>query len=118
MLGASYIQINGTAVAVPPKTFDLEYTAIENVNLSEAGTELVDATRLTKRVISLTWEGIYSDFLSQVAGWAASATVSVTYGGDTFTCRARGYKSSMAFKSYLHPTSDGVWNAGLTLTEI
>lgn len=118
MLGAAYLQINGTAMAVPPKTFDMEYTAIEQVNLSEAGTELVDATRLTKRVISLSWEGIYSDFLDQIAAWAAAATVSVTYRGETFSCRARGFKSSMAFKSYLHQTSDGVWNANLTLTEI
>lgn len=118
MLGGAYLKINNETVAIPPKTFDLEYTAIEQVNLSEAGTELVDATRLTKRVISLSWEGIYSDFLDQIAAWAAAAAVSVTYRGETFSCRARGFKSSMAFKSYLHTTSDGVWNASLTLTEI
>ena len=118
MLGGAYLKINGTAMAVPPKTFDLEYTVVEQVNLSEAGTELIDATRLKKRVISLSWEGIYSDFLDQIAAWATMTAVSVTYRGETFNCRARGFKSSMAFKSYLHTTSDGVWNASLTLTEI
>ena len=118
MLTGAYLKINNETVAIPPKSFDLEYTAVEQVNISESGTELVDATRLTKRVINLSWEGIYSDFLDQIAEWAAAATVSVTYRSATFTCRARGFKSSMAFKSYLCATSDGIWNVSLTLTEI
>lgn len=118
MLTGSYLKINNETVSIPPKKFDMKFNAIEQVNQSEAGTDLVDATRLKKRVISLAWEGVDSSFTDKLESWVTAATVSVTYRSDTFDCRARDYSVAMAFKSYLYASSDGLWDASLTLTEI
>lgn len=119
MMNGGYLKINNVTVAVPPKHYKEGFDPKENVNESEAGTDLVDVTRLNKRVIKLSWEGIYSDFVAIIEGWSNSATVTVQYnGGTSFSARARGFEKEMIEKSYLSTASDGIWNASVTLYEI
>lgn len=117
MTGA-FLKINNQTVSVPPK-YKEGYDPKENVGESEAGTDLVDVTRLNKRVIHLSWKGVYSDFIAILEGWSNSATVTVQFnGGTAFTARARDFEKELIEKSYLYTASDGIWNASLTLYEI
>lgn len=117
MTGA-FLKINNETVSVPP-AYKEGFDPKENVGTSEAGTDLVDVTRLNKRVIHLSWEGVYSDFIAKLEGWSNLATVMVQYnGGTAFECRARDFEKELKKKSYLYAGSDGIWDASLTLYEI
>lgn len=116
MLGRNYFEVDG--VGYTPSDFEYEVKALEDVNESEAGTELINIRRLDKRVFRASWEGIDSKLLDALVAICQKPTVTVRYRTGTYICRARGINPKMAKKSYLYKRSDGLWNASITFTQI
>lgn len=116
MLGVGYLIIDG--VAYTPSDFEYEIKPIEDVNLSEAGTELINATRLDKHVFQARWDGIDSTLKDQLLALCLKPYVEVKLEGETFICRARGANPKLLKKTYLYRKSNGLWNVSLTLTQI
>lgn len=116
MLGNDYIVINGKGYT--PSSFTYSYEPEENINKSEAGTELVSITRLDKHVFNASWKGIDSILLDEIEGYCIMPTVELSYRENTYTCRARGFSSSLLGKSYKYKRSNGLWDISISLTEI
>ena len=116
MLGKRYIKINNEGVP-NPTDFDYSFDEDETVSMSEAGTELVRVRRLDKRTFKATWQ-VSSFWLKKFEDWCKEPTVTVTYQGNDFTCRMRGFGPKLAENSEYVETSDGLWTITLTMTEI
>lgn len=116
MLGENYFEINGKGYT--PSSFDYSLTATENINKSEAGTDIVTTIRLNQHTFNATWNGITSDLLEELEGYAIQNVVTVVYRGKTYRCRARNWAPKLATKSYLYKKSDGLWDITLSFTEI
>lgn len=116
MLGKDYIEINGTGYT--PSQFNYELQPIEDVAESEAGTELIDVTRLDKHIFHASWEGIDGTILEQLEGFCKLRTVSLTYKGQSYTCRARGINPQLINKAWKYRHSDGLWNVSVNFTQI
>ena len=116
MLGRDYIEING--VGYTPSQFSYELQAIEDVSESEAGTELIDVTRLDKHVFHASWEGIDATLLGQLEEICKARTVSLTYKGDTYLCRARGINPQLINRAWKYRHSDGLWNVSVNFTQV
>lgn len=116
MLGNDYIKIDN--VAYTPSDFSYELQALEKVNQSEAGTELVSVVRLDKHVFHATWEGITSTLLDAIEALCKKPTVTLLYRNVSYTCRARGIAPQLLKKTYKYRRSDGLWNISIDLTQI
>ena len=116
MLGENYLEIDGYGYT--PSEFEYEIQAIENVEESEAGTELVSVTRLGKHIFRGTWEGIDSDLLGRLEKICMASDVKLKYRGEEYKCRARGIAPKLARKAYKYRRSDGIWNVTITFTQI
>ncbi len=116
MLGSNYITINGTGYT--PTAFSYTIEAIETVNQSEGGTDLVTAVRLNKHIFTASWEGIDSTTLDALEAICTAATATLVYRSSTYTVRARGASPELLTKSYKYSRSDGLWNISITFTEI
>lgn len=117
MLGYRYLKINGVSIPNPIDGFKIDYDEDETVNMSEAGTELVRVRRLNKRTFSGKWH-LTSFWLKKFEEWCTSNTVTVTYQGQSYTCRMRGFSPTLAKNSEYVETSDGLWEISPTMTEI
>lgn len=116
MLGTGYVEIEG--VNFTPSEFEYELQPVEEVTESEAGTELVNVTRLDKHVFRATWEGIDAELLDQLERLCKSPTVTLRYRGEEYECRARGISPKLARKAYKYKRSDGIWTVSVTFTQI
>ncbi len=116
MLGDNYIEING--VKLTPSTFDYQIAAVETVNQSEAGTDIVITSRLAKYTFNASWTGIDSSLLDTIEGFCLENTVTLKYKEKEYTCRARGAAPRLLGKSYKYRRSDGLWDVNLTFTQI
>jgi hypothetical protein len=117
MLGKRFLMINGERIPNPVDGFGIDFDEDETVNLSEAGTELVRVRRLDKRTFKGTWH-LTSFWLKKFETWCSSNTVTLTYKGQEYLCRMRGYSPQMVKNSEYTETSDGLWKISPTLTEI
>lgn len=117
MLGKRYLSINGTPIPNPVSGFKIQYDEDETINLSEAGTELVRVRRLNKRTFSGTWH-LTSFWLKKFEEWCCEDSVEVTYQGQTYLCRMRGYAPQLFQNSEYAETSEGLWTIAPTMTEI
>lgn len=116
MLDRNYFEVDG--VGYTPSDFEYEVKAVEAVNESEAGTELVNIRRLDKHIFHASWEGIDVKLLDELISICQKSTVTVGFRNGTYICRARGITPKLAKKSYLYRHSDGLWNASVTFTQI
>lgn len=116
MLGENYIQIDGRDFT--PSGFDYAILADETINQSEAGTELVTATRLDKHTFNLMWSGITAELLDVIESFCVKESVILIYRDKEYVCRARGAAPKLANKAYKYKRSDGIWEVSITLTEI
>lgn len=116
-LGSQYIGINSTLL---PETasFDIDREVIEKVFQSEAGTDITVVKRYGKRKYSLSWEGADDTFRAQVEGYCDSASVSVSFNGESFTARARNLKEKLVRYSNRYSGSAGLWDISFDLEEI
>lgn len=116
MLDNGYLTIDGKRFT--PSNFDYEIVAEEEVNKSEAGTELVNIIRLDKHVFRALWEGITADMVDELEEMCMRPTVIVTLRGKEYICRARGINPELLKKAYKYRYSDGLWRATVTFTEL
>ena len=116
MLGTNYLTING--LGYTPSDFSYEIQAVEDINDSEAGTELINVRRLNKYVFYATWEGIDASVLNRLIAYCGLQTVTVEYQNVTYVCRARGINPRLIKKAYKYRASDGLWNVSVTFTQI
>ena len=118
MLGDRFLQVNGTRIPNPaPGTFKITFDPIENIELSEAGTEIGSVQRLNKREFSGTWQ-VSSYWLGVLEGFCELRTVEVVYRDKAYRCRARGFDPQLFNNSEYVESSDGLWSINLTFTEI
>lgn len=116
MLGRQFLTID--EVAMPRTTgFDYELEAIESVNQSEAGTDLVVTTRLDKHIFSADWT-VSSFWLNKFEAICKKNTVKLVYQGDEYICRARGFSPKLIEDSENVENTDGLWEISLTFTEV
>lgn len=116
MLGENYLTVDG--VGYTPSTFGYEIQTVENVNQSEAGTDLATIVRFDKHVFTATWEGIDAELLAELEDMCKKPVVTVVYREQSYTCRARDISPAMLNKTYKYRHSDGLWNASVKFTQI
>lgn len=116
MLGREFLTIN--EIALPRTTgFDYELDSVETVNQSEAGTDLVVATRLDKHIFKADWT-VTSFWLNKFENFCKLRLVTLTYKGVDYTCRARGFAPKLVENSENIENTDGLWEISLTFTEV
>ena len=116
-LGFNFFKVNGTAI-LPPTQLVINTESIEDINTSEAGTDLAVVTRLGKHIFTCTWEGVTGAFADAIEGYASSASVTLTYDNTSYTCRARDFSRELAKKSYLHNAEKGYWTVSVKFTQV
>lgn len=116
MLGKKYIQIDGLRIP-NPRAFSIGYENIETVNISEAGTELVQTTRLQKRTFSLElysssfWRNKYKEICKK-------QTSTLVLEDESILVRCRITGEQLLENSELVGNTNGLWIISLELVEI
>ncbi|MCM1172072.1 MAG: hypothetical protein NC393_08080 [Clostridium sp.] len=116
MLSEGYIDIDGFKMT--PSSFDYVLSAVENINQSEAGTDIVTVIRPIKYTFNMSWTGITAELLDKIEGFCLKNVVTLTYRNKKYICRARNAAPRLANKAYKYKYSDGIWDISITLTEI
>lgn len=107
--------INNTSFPAPT-AWEETYDTIENVNQSEAGTDLCTLIRANKLTVSIT-NNVNTDQKDSLILLAAEPTVSVSVnGGTTKTMRMRGLSASRV--RYSEKNVSDLWICRYTLTEV
>lgn len=117
------IKINDTAIPFSGSMSE-KYDTIENVNTSEAGTDVVQLTRVGKLTTSISYT-MLSDFIPTLEGWRDSMTaLSVkifdfnTGGYKEHNMRMRNYKKDIVKHSQDLTVTTGIWKVSFDLIEI
>jgi hypothetical protein len=117
------IKINNTAIPFSGSMSE-KYDTIENVNTSEAGTDVVQLTRVGKLTTSISYT-MLSDFIPTLEGWRDSMTaLSVkifdfgTGGYKERSMRMRNYKKDIVKHSQDLTVTTGIWKVSFDLIEI
>lgn len=116
------IKINNTAIPFSG-SMDENYDTIETVNTSEAGTDIVQVSRLGKLKLSISYT-MLSDFIPTLEGWRDSTTY-LTISMYDFTMNAykdrqmrmRNYKKSLVKNSQDLTVTTGIWKVSFDLIE-
>lgn len=131
MLG-NFISINNTTL-ICPKSFSMKYEDIENVNKSEAGTDIVSVTRLNKINCSIGYVCSHT-LRNTLRTYATSNTVTLKLENEStgHTCRVRNYSEKLVegtqvemagliintAGTYTDGTTNGVWDISFDMIEI
>lgn len=117
------IKINNVAIPFSGSMSE-KYDTIENVNTSEAGTDVVQLTRVGKLTTSISYT-MLSDFIPTLEGWRDSMTeLSVkifdfnTGGYKEHSMRMRNYKKDIVKHSQDLTVTTGIWKVSFDLIEI
>ena len=116
-LGKKFITINNTLLPEPSK-FDVNPEMVEKVMQTEAGTTASIIVRASKRKFSVAWEGADDTLRDQCETFCSSATVTLAYGGYTFTVRARNLKETLVRYSNRYTGSSGLWDLSFDMEVI
>ena len=117
------VQINNTTLPKEPESWYETVEVVENVNTTEAGTDVVDLMRADKLTVSASYK-VSSTWLATFKGWAdstSSLTVklfdSITQNYVTKTMRMRNY--NVSYEKYSKNTSGtyGLWKVSFDLIE-
>ena len=116
------IQINSTSIPVPTM-WNETAEVVENVNTTEAGTDIVDLLRVDKLTVNASFD-VSSTWLATFKGWA-KATSSLTVkiydatinGYITRYMRIRNFASSLVQNSDKNSGTIGLWNVTFDLIE-
>lgn len=131
MLG-NFISINNTTL-ICPKSYSMQYEAVEIVNKSEAGTDIVSVTRLNKINCSVGYTCSHN-LRNTLRSYALSNTVTVKIEGETtgHLCRIRNYSEDLVegtqvemnglyintLGEYSDGSTNGVWDIKFDIIEI
>lgn len=116
-LGKKFLTINGTLL---PETssFDVSPEMVEKVMQTEAGTTASIIVRASKKKFSVAWEGADDTLKNQCETFCSSATVTLVFDGNTYTCRARNLKESLVRYSNRYAGSAGLWDLSFDMEVI
>jgi len=116
------IKINTTAIPFSG-SMEENYDTIENVNVSEAGTDIVQTQRLMKLKLSISYK-ILSSWIATFEGWAADNTYKTVSIYDFTTgaykdrqMRMRKYKKKLVKHSENLAATTGIWEVSFDLIE-
>lgn len=117
------LKFNGTAIPFP-NSYDVSNSVIENVNESEAGTDIIQIKRMKKMTISLSFR-LMDSYLAFFEGYAygnSTITVSiydaVTKAYTTKTMRMRDFQYKLVEKSELVNDINGMYDISFSLIEM
>lgn len=117
------IKINDTAIPFSGSMSE-NYAVVENINTSEAGTDVVQLQRVDKLTISISYT-MLSSFLPTLEGWRNSLTaLSVKIfdfglgGYKTRSMRMRNYKKDLIKNSQDLSVTTGIWKVSFDLIEM
>lgn len=116
------IKINSTAIPFSG-SMEEKYDTIETVNVSEAGTDIVQVERLGKLTLSISYK-ILSSWIAQFEAWAfenSYKTVSIfDFGTGAYKdrqMRMRGYSKKLVKGSQDLTATTGIWEVSFDLIE-
>lgn len=116
MLGKRYITIGDLPIP-NPNEFSITYENIENVNISESGSDLVNVTKLQKRTWSLSinatslWRARYLELTRR-------SQTTLTMNDETVAVRCRIDSERLVQNSELANNTDGLWVINISIMEI
>lgn len=116
------IQINSTNLPVP-KTWNEITEVMENVNTTEAGTDIVDIMRVDKLTVNASFD-VSSSWLATFKGWANSTSKltvkiydSVSNAYVTRYMRIRNFNQNLFENSDKNSGTVGLWTITFDLIE-
>ena len=116
------IQINSTSLPVPT-SWSENPEVVENVNTTEAGTDVVDVLRVDKLTVTASFD-VSSVWLMTFKGWAnATSALTVKIYDPATNAYVTRYMRMRNFSHSLVPNSDrtsgtyGLWNLTFDLIE-
>ena len=117
MLGR-FLKINSETIPNPkPDGFNETSQTIEQVNQSEAGTDLVSVTRSSKLVLSMTFD-LTSSWKGKLDAYSRLLSVTLNYNGVDYVGRFRSGGAQLVGNSAHTEGTDGLWTCSYTFTEI
>lgn len=116
MLGRDYLNFDGTSFP-NPRTYKMLIEPIEQVNQSEAGTDLVSVTRLDKTTFQFTWH-VSSTWMRLIKGLTQQTTCTLTFLEEQYTVRVRDFSADLVEDSACTEATDGLWRVTATAVEI
>lgn len=116
-LGRQFLTINGNLL---PETsdFGIDVETVENTFRSEAGKDKGVIVRTGKHVFSPSWKGATDTYKTLFESFCAAATVTLTFDGVDYTCRARDLNEKLVSYSNRYDGSKGLWDISFTLTQV
>lgn len=110
------------AVIPEPESWSEEYSVIENVNQTEAGTDQVSVTRYDKLSVSCSFRCSHR-WASKFKAYSRKDSISVQMydiglgGYKARTMRIRSFKADPVKNSQRTPDTNGLWEISFTLEE-
>lgn len=118
MLGHGFLKINNAVIPNPkPDGFNENPQPIEQVNQSEAGTDLVSVTRSSKLILNMTFD-LSSFWKEKLDTYAKMMSVTLTYKGVDYVGRFRPGGNALSGNSATTPGTNGLWTCSYVFTEI
>lgn len=116
------VQINSTSIPVPT-SWNETAEVVENVNTTEAGTDVVDVLRVDKLTVNAAFD-VSSTWLGTFKGWANSTSAltvkiydAVTDAYVTRYMRIRNFSANLVENSDNTSGTIGLWNISFDLIE-
>lgn len=115
-LGYKYLKFNTLDIPNPIQ-FDIGFENLENVAVSEAGTDLAIVSRLQKRTFTCSFQ-CTSAWLDKFRTMCGLTSGTLTYLGENIPCRARIETATLSPYSEHVLRTDGLWTVSVTFTEV
>lgn len=115
MLGKYYIALDSLGLPNPVKQSH-DPGLLEEVNASEAGTDLVTVVRTSKAVFSWTWH-VESKLHDTLIEFGEQRETTLLYRGKTYTGRFRVLSSELVEGSAMTEGTDGLYEISATFIE-
>lgn len=114
MLG-NYLKFNGTTFPNPTSA-QMTSKTVENVQMSEAGSDLVVVVRSSKKAWSLSFN-LTSYTRDILKGLCQDESTTMNYMGTNYTVRVRDYQEKLVSNSEWVSTSEGLYECAVKVTE-
>lgn len=115
-LGKYFISMD--SLGIPnPINMSIEPGTVEEVNQSEAGTDLVTVVRTTKPVFNFTWQAD-SKLLDLLLEYSVQRTTTLTYRNTSYSGRFRVTGYELVENSYRTEGTSGLYTVNATFTTI
>lgn len=106
-----------------PISWDENLGVVENVNTSEAGTDIIQVTRLGKLTVKAqfkcteTWVAVFEEFAGKDT-FTLTRYDALAHNKVTHTVRMRNYNAKLVKNSWKLSGYNGLWEVSFTLLEV